>query len=131
MVFLDAREESLEITLDRGVRLAGNGAELQGQLALSRRAPRCAFEIVMLLVHHVESVSRKPGKLRMRRKGHPAIGSDRRQTRTDSPHALHLLLNGIEISRARFGAVRKNSSGAQEMNRTITAPTQTLAIVLF
>src|SRR5260370_17073648 len=70
MVFLDAREESLEITLDRGVRLAGNGAELQGQLALSRRAPRCAFEIVMLLVHHVEGGRRKPANLRTPRNAH-------------------------------------------------------------
>src|ERR1700757_1572637 len=60
MVFLDAHEESLEVTLDRGDRLAGNGAELQGQLARSRRTLGCAFEIVMFLVHHVERVSRKP-----------------------------------------------------------------------
>src|SRR3984893_634049 len=123
MVLLDAREESLEVTLDRGDRLAGNGAELQGQLALSRRAPGCAFEIVMLLVHHVESVSRKPGKLRMRRKGHPAIGSDRRQAGTDPLHDFHLLLNGIEIGRARFGAVtekqlrgRANESNHDDTN---------------
>jgi hypothetical protein len=41
----------------------------------------------------------------MRRKGHPAIGSDRRQARTDPLHDFHLLLNGIDIGGARFRAV--------------------------
>ena len=43
MILLDARQEPLEIALDGNDRLAGNRAELQGQLAFSRRAPRWRF----------------------------------------------------------------------------------------
>src|SRR5260370_2757689 len=39
MILLDTPEESLEVALDRGDRLAGNGAELEGELSFSRRPP--------------------------------------------------------------------------------------------
>ncbi len=47
----------------------------------------------------------------MRRKGHPAIRSDWRQARTDSPHDFHLLLDGIDIGGARFRAVTEKQLG--------------------
>src|SRR5262245_3719560 len=113
MLILDAGQEPLEIALDRRDRLPGNGAKLQDQLAFPRRVPSRALAIVMLLVNHVEGVGRKPGKLRMRHKGHPAIRDYRRQARTDPPHDFHLLLDGIDIGGARLRAVAEKQLGGR------------------
>ena len=67
----------------------------------------------MLLVHHVEGVGRKVGKLRMRRKAHPSISGDRRQAWTDPSHDFHLLLDRIDIGGARFRAVAEKQLGGR------------------
>src|SRR5262249_14676216 len=105
MLVFDGHQPTLTIVLDGCDRLPRHGAELQRELTLPRRASGRTIEVIVLLVHDVEGMRRKPSQLGMWLERHPAVGWDWGQTAPDAPHDFHLLLDRIHIGGARLRAV--------------------------